>query len=139
MNQAAEITKDLAADDELLAASLVAEPELPDGPASIAASGPRAASDPASYRYSLEAIREGYRLHYGEGLMISADEDLELLAGDRLYALGLERMAQTGDLLAVTQLSRLIQSCARAAADGDLGRAEEAWVSSCELIGGGDS
>lgn len=139
MNIGELIAADLAADDELLAGAVISNPTLPSGPPSMAADGPRAASDPASYRYSLEAIREGYRLHYGQGVIVSGEADLELLAGDRLYAAGLERMAQTGDLQAVAELSRLIQACARAAADGNPDLAEEAWSSSCGAIGGLDS
>src|SRR4051794_38761804 len=67
--------------------------------------------DAAGERLALvvEAIREGYELHYGEGRVVRTDDrDLALLAGDRLYALGLERLAALGDLDAVTQLADLI-------------------------------
>ena len=50
----------------------------------------------------IEAVREGYLLHYGEPrIVVGADTDLALLAGDYLYALGLERLAALGDLEAV--------------------------------------
>ncbi len=52
-----------------------------------------------------EAIREGYLLHYGDPrLLDGADPDLRLLAGDYLYAVGLERLAALGDLEAVREL-----------------------------------
>ena len=63
------------------------------------AAGPRRATATARTRAVLEAIREGYLQHYGEGRVVrTADPDLALLAGDRLYALGLARLAELGDL-----------------------------------------
>ena len=137
MSIAEQIVDYLIGDDLLLASAVVEAPSLPAGPPAVAAAGPRAAADPNGYRYALEAIREGHRLHYNEGLLISSsDQDLALLAGDRLYAAGLERMAAIGDLEAVSELSNLIQRCAMAAAEGSPDAAEQAWQDSCELIGG---
>ena len=66
----------------------------------------------------LEAIREGERLHYGEArVVVTGDEDLALLAGDRLYALGLEKLAALGDLEAVAALADLISFAAQAHAE----------------------
>ena len=66
----------------------------------------------------LESILEGYLLHYGRSRLVdTADEDLRLLAGDHLYALGLSRLASLGDLDAVRALADLITLCARAHAD----------------------
>ena len=45
--------------------------------------------------------------------MVGADADLALLAGDYLYALGLERLAALGDLEAVRELSDLISLSAQ--------------------------
>ena len=74
------------------------------------------------------AVREGHRLHSGApALLTEADEDLALLAGDRLYALGLERLAAAGDLETVAALAEVISSCAQALADGDPARADSAW------------
>ena len=43
------------------------------------------------------AIREGQRLHAGSPQLVTeAEPDLALLAGDRLYALGLERLPGPG-------------------------------------------
>ena len=84
----------------------------------------------------LEAIREGYLLHYGDGRVVRADDpDLALLAGDRLYALGLERLAELGDLARVVELADVISRVRPAHAEGDprparrrgLGRATTAW------------
>ena len=46
------------------------------------------------------------------------DEDLRLLAGDTLYAIGLARLAEAGDLDAVAALADLISACAQAESEG---------------------
>ena len=58
----------------------------------------------------LEAVYEGYLLHYGAPRAFAGmDEDLRLLAGDALYALGPRRASpQAGDLEAVAELADLI-------------------------------
>ena len=67
----------------------------------------------------IEAVREGFELHYGKPRAFEGmDEDLELLAGDALYALGLARLAEHGDLEAVAELADLITNCAKAEAEG---------------------
>jgi hypothetical protein len=78
--------------------------------------------------FVLEAVREGYELHYGEPRAFTGMEpDLRLLAGDALYALGLARLAELGDLPAVAELADLISGCARAHATGDLARVPALW------------
>lgn len=85
----------------------------------LAAAGPRAASDPPGYAFVIEAIREGYLLHYGAGRVVQApDSDLALLAGDYLYALGLSRLAALGDLPAIGELADLISIAAALHPDG---------------------
>ena len=93
----------------------------------------------------MESVREGYLLHYGEPrIVVGADEDLRLLAGDYLYALGLDRLAALGDLDAVRELSDLI-SLAAQVHDGS--RSEERrereacwlWLASAVAIGAGAS
>ena len=80
----------------------------------LAAAGPRAAGAPGEYSLLFEAIREGYLLHYGNPRLVEGvDADLALLAGDYLYALGLERLAALGDLDAVRELSDLISLSAQ--------------------------
>ena len=70
------------------------------------------------YAPVLAAIREGYEQHYGEGRVLRTDDrDLALLAGDRLYALGLALLAEQGDLRAVGVLADLISECAAAHAE----------------------
>ena len=70
--------------------------------------------------FTMEAVYEGFLLHYREPRAFSAamDADLRLLAGDALYALGLERLAEAGDLPAVAELADLISQCAQAEAEG---------------------
>jgi hypothetical protein len=80
----------------------------------LVAAGDRAASAPSEYAVLFESIREGYLLHYASPRVVNgADEDLALLAGDYLYARGLERLAALGDLEAVRELSDLISLAAQ--------------------------
>jgi hypothetical protein len=93
-----------------------------------AARGPRAAGHEDDYAVLVEAIREGYLQHYAAGRVLRPDDpDLALLAGDRLYALGLARLAALGDLAAVAELADLISLCAQAHAEGDREAADVAW------------
>lgn len=85
--------------------------------------------------FVIEAIREGYLLHYGEPRVFTGmDQDLRLLAGDTLYALGLERLARVGDLEAVVELSDLISLCARAEAEGRRDLIPRLWQASAERL-----
>ena len=78
--------------------------------------------------FVLEAVHEGYLLHYGDpGGFGGMDEDLALLAGDSLYALGLARLADEGDLEAVAMLADLITNCAKAHAEGQPQMAADLW------------
>ena len=71
----------------------------------LAALGPRSAAAPGEYAFVVEAVREGYLLHYGEPRLLAGyDDDLALLAGDYLYALGIDRLAALGDTEAVAVL-----------------------------------
>lgn len=66
------------------------------------------------YGLVVEAIYEGYLLHYAEPRLLAGhDADLALLAGDYLYALGLDRLAALGNTAAVGILADLISNCAR--------------------------
>jgi len=112
----------------------------------LVAAGPRAGEDPAEYALLVEAIREGYLLHYEEPRLIGdADPDLELLAGDYLYALGLERLAARGDLEAVRELADLISLSAQANSDPEGGRGSPSretgalWLASAIAVGFGSN
>ena len=88
----------------------------------------------------IEAVREGYLLHYGESrLMRGHDSDLALLAGDYLYALGLDRLAALGDTAAVAVLSDLISRCAQLHAEGRDGEVPALWPAAAQRIGGGET
>ena len=85
--------------------------------------------------FVLEAIREGYLLHYGRPRAFEGmDDDLRLLGGDALYALGLTRLAQAGDLEAVTALADLIAACAQAESEGR--PTGELWADAAVQLGG---
>ena len=89
---------------------------------------PTPAVVPDRFALLFEAIREGDRLHYAEGAVVRPeDPDLALLAGDRLYALGLARLAELGDLDAVGLLADAISDCARAHAEGRGAEADAVW------------
>ena len=124
--------------DETVISSHVVEPAQPPVLGRLAAAGPRAAAAPGEYSLVLEAIREGYELHYGRPrLLAGQDEDLALLAGDYLYALGLERLAALGDGEAVGELSDLISLCAtshREAAEANLA---PLWLAAAIAVGCG--
>lgn len=104
----------------------------------LAAGGPRAAGRPEAYELLVEAIREGYLLHYAHGrVLVPEDPDLALLAGDRLYALGLARLAELGDLEAVRELADVISLGAQAQAAGEPALAEAAWAAGAAVVGRG--
>jgi hypothetical protein len=87
------------------------------------------------YALVIEAVREGYLLHYEEPRLLAGhDSDLALLAGDYLYALGLDRLAALGDTRAVAVLSDLISDCARLQAEGETAPIENLWRRAAEEI-----
>jgi hypothetical protein len=76
----------------------------------------------------VETVREGYLLHYGAPrLLAGQDDDLALLAGDYLYALGIRSLAASGDCAAVLRLADLISDCAAAHAEGHDSEAPSLW------------
>ena len=105
---------------------------------------PYAVSEPGAERFAdldgmrgfvLEAVYEGYLLHYGEPRAFAGmDADMRLLAGDALYALGLARLAESGDLDAVAILSDLISDSAQAQAEGRKADAEALWEASSDRL-----
>jgi hypothetical protein len=117
-------------------------PHVVDPPAApvlgaLAASGPRTAANPGQYAWVVEAVHEGYLLHYGEPRLLAGhDPDLALLAGDYLYALGLDRLASLGDERAVVILSDLISRCAQLHAEGDPAAVPALWEAAARQIAG---
>jgi hypothetical protein len=91
---------------------------------------------PERFALGVETIYEGYLLHYGRPRLFGPpDEDVALLLGDYLYAHGLVRIADTGELDAVAALAELISACAALqaeAADGD----GDAWIACVRRLGG---
>ena len=88
-----------------------------------------------SRAYVLEAVYEGYLLHYGKPrAFVGMDPDLRLLAGDALYAHALERLAQLGDMEAVAELADLISLCAWAEAAGRRDVVQRLWNASAHRL-----
>ena len=105
----------------------------------LAALGPRAAAVPGEYAFVVEAVREGYLLHYGSPRLLAGhDDDLALLAGDYLYALGIDRLATLGDTEAVAVLGDLIGRCAQLHTEERLDEVAELWRSAALAVGGRD-
>lgn len=94
-------------------------------------------AEPPLYALPVESIREGYLLHYGEARLLAGhDPDLGLLAGDYLYALGLDRLAQHGEVEAVAVLADLIARCAQLHTEGREDEVPALWSSAVEAIAG---
>jgi hypothetical protein len=128
------------AEGGLLADALGPEGVSDGALSATAASGPRSAGHEDDVAFVVEAIREGELLHYGAPRLFPAIEpDLALLAGDRLYALGLARLAALGDLEAVAELADIIALCAQARAEGRADLAEAVWQAGVAALGWGAS
>jgi hypothetical protein len=110
------------------------------GPAQLAASGPRAEGRREDYELLVEAIYEGYLLHYGAPRVVRPGEaDLGLLAGDRLYAIGLARLVALGDTAAVAELADTITLSALAQGAGEPELADAVWAAGARAVGWGSS
>ena len=127
------------ADDVRAGGGLLAGAVAPGGSdARVAVAGERTAGHEAEYELLVEAIHEGYLLHYSAGRVIRPDDpDLALLAGDRLYALGLARLAELGDLEAVAELADVISLTAQAHAEDDPERAGAVWEAGARAVADG--
>jgi hypothetical protein len=128
------------ADHDASVAAAGATNGLPSSPACLASSGPRAADDREEYELLVEAIYEGYLLHYGAPRVVHVPEaDLSLLAGDRLYAIGLARLVALGDTPAVAELADTITLSALAQGAGQPELAEAVWEAGARAVGWGPS
>jgi hypothetical protein len=130
----------IAAEGEPLTAGLLERASGADSPTlgPLAAAGPRARADPSEYELLVEAVYEGYLLHYGASRLIAAgDADLALLAGDRLYTIGLERLVAIGDLDAVIELADVIALCALLVGRGDGAACDAVWRAGARAVGWG--
>lgn len=121
---------------QTLAEQLRAE-DTPISPHVVDPSEGAAFAPPGEYALVLEAVREGYLLHYGEPRLLAGhDADLALLAGDYLYALGIERLAVLGDTAAVLLLADLISACAQLHVEGREDQVPDRWREAIRAIGG---
>ena len=111
------------------------------GPAQVAAAGPRAQGHEREYELLVEMIHEGARLHYGQPRVVAdADGDLALLLGDQLYAMGLSRLTELGDLEAVAELADLISLLAQAELQpGSRELSQALWAAGATAVGWGAS
>jgi hypothetical protein len=119
-----------------------ASPQCPSSPALLASQGPRADGRREEYELLMEAIYEGYLLHYGTPRIACAsdsDVDLRLLAGDRLYAVGLARLVALGDTAAVAELADTITLSALAQGAEDAALADAVWAAGARAVGWGSS
>ncbi len=92
---------------------------------------------PRELALGVETIYEGYLVHYGRSRLFAApDGETALLLGDYLYAHGLVRVAETGNVDAVADLAELISLCSQARAEGRDGDGQ-AWAATCALLGRG--
>jgi hypothetical protein len=119
MNALQALADQLRAEDTPISPHVV-DPTAPPTLGELAGGG--------EYALVIEAVREGYLLHYEQPRLLAGhDPDLALLAGDYLYALGLDRLAALGDTRAVALLADLISECARRQAEGDVDSIPELW------------
>jgi hypothetical protein len=138
--------KALAARGGTLATLLVADGDESNGgqpgigAPSRAARGPRAVGCETEYELLLEMILEGSLLHYGRPrVVVTDDHDLALLLGDQLYALGLSRLAELGDLEAVSELADVISLLSQAQLSADSELAGAIWDAGAVAVGWGGS
>lgn len=141
----ASVAAQLSADGGLLAEALIESTAIEiagDDPAlgALAAAGPLSVGREAQIEVVIEAVYEGFLLHRGDSRILDAsDPDLNILAGDRLYAFGLAQLAALGDLDSVRELADVIAICAQARALGDEALAEAAWQLGASSIGWGST
>lgn len=127
------IAETIAADSSVMAAGLADDPEAADATGfSDLFHGAAGIDDAAAYdyRFALEYIYEGYLLHYGISRIFTPGQpSFALLAGDYMYARGLNLVTARGDLESVRLLSALIDFCALVHCEGlDAGLAADAWA-----------
>jgi hypothetical protein len=131
------LAEQLRSEDSVISPHVVASDERPEL-GLLAAAGARAARAPGEYALLVESVREGYLLHYARPRLLAGhDADLALLAGDYLYARGIERLALLGDADAVHELSDLISLAAQCHAEGRPELATPLWLATAVAVGCG--
>ena len=88
------------------------------------------------YGFVFESVLEGYLMHTGTPrLYLPENRDLKLIAGDFLYAVGLQRLAQLGDLQAVGLLADLITLASRLHVEGGTsGQKGTLWLATVAAV-----
>jgi hypothetical protein len=90
------------------------------------------------FALGIESIYEGYLLHYGRPRLFSpSDRDGAILLGDYLYAHGLVRITDVGEVDAVERLAELLSLCAHLRAEGRGSEDGEAWAATVTSLGDG--
>jgi hypothetical protein len=85
--------------------------------------------------FALEAVLEGFLCHQGAPRLFDPDDDdLALLTGDLLYALGLRAVASGGDTAAVEALAELIGGSAALAAEGRRPALAALWLAQTVVL-----
>jgi hypothetical protein len=134
-----EIARVLREGDTVISRYVV-EPAAEPALGALCAAGPRAARAPGGYSFVVEAVREGFLLHYGDPRLLAGhDPDLALLAGDYLYALGIERLAVLGDSEALLELSDLIALAAESEAERGHDHSGPLWLAAAVAVGCGST
>src|SRR5688500_12794571 len=89
------------------------------------------------YALGLETIYEGYLVHYGTSrLFDEQDPDVALLLGDYLYAHGLVRLAELGDVEEGGAVAELFAGCEHLGAESAPGGGERR-AEAADRLGGG--
>ncbi len=123
-----------------VAGELVAVPGARPMPAVDRLAGPRTAGREAQYALVAEAIYEGFELHHRAGRLFDApDEDLAVLLGDHMYALGIERLVELADVPAVAELADTIAIASLAAAREDEALLASAWGAGMAAVAEGEN
>jgi hypothetical protein len=91
----------------------------------------------ANRAFVFEAVYEAFQLHYGAPRVFDGmDDELRLLAGDAIYALALERLADVGDVEAIAELADLISLSAVAQAEGRTELVRRLWEAGADALAG---
>jgi hypothetical protein len=134
------LAAEVRAEGGLLSNEVAERPEGDVRLGALAAAGPRAEGREEDVALAVEAVVEGHLLHGPGGRVVRpADADLALLAGDRLYAMGLAHLAEQGDLHAIAELADVIALCAQARAAGDTELEAAVWEAGAMAVGWGPS
>lgn len=111
----AEMHAEIALDSPLFVERLRPLGEIPPGPGFsdlFSAACARPVAGAGHYRFALEYIFEGYLLHYGGGRLLRPDgTEFDLLAGDYMFARGLDRIALLEDVASVRAFANLVSLC----------------------------